>query len=240
MRDQVRLGALCWCLSVEFFVAQFAAQLAIPEHDLFLHDISMLGITTCGVHIWPTSGSTDLLCSPLHMVFNAGITLHGILIILGVWLTRSLWPSGLVAFAALVLIVLGGAGAMIVGAVPLDEGLPLHSHGAVLAVAAPGFAFLLVAALYWFSAPTFARWTALVGALVLLAGYCHTLGGIPFGRGTMERLAVWPQTIWFMVTGALVLASPATQNTGAKAFAPHLWPLRTGARTGAKLKSRHV
>ncbi|MBJ3784329.1 DUF998 domain-containing protein [Devosia sediminis] len=237
MLGQVRLGALCWLMSVQFFVAQFAAQSLYPEHNLFLHDISMLGITTCGVHFWPTSGSSDIQCSPLHVVFNTGIVLHGVLTILGAWLTRSLWPSSLPMSAALLLLALGGVGAMVVGLVPLDYELALHSHGAVTAIAAPGIAFLIMAGVCWASSPTFARWTALTGLVIVLAGLCYSMGIVPFGRGAMERLAVWPQTMWFVGTGAAILIGQQRAAERPKAaIAPALWPLRTGETHGLRLR----
>ena len=242
MRDQIRLGALCWLLSGEFFVAQIVAHLAAPGHNLFLHDISLLGISACGVFEVATSGSVEPVCSPLHVVFNAGIILHGALIMLGVWLTRSLWrPDGLTSLA-LSLLALGGAGAMTVGAYPVDDGMLLHIIGAVIAIAAPGLGFVLLAGSLWARAPTLARWTLLVGLIVLLAGLGHALGGLPLGRGTMERLAVWPQTIWFVALGAVAFSAANGRRAGhhMRIFALRLWPPRTGATHGHAITRRHV
>lgn len=220
MRDQVRIGALCWLSSVEFLVAQLAAHLAWPAHNLFLYDISLLGISDCGVFVVATSGSTDLVCSPLHLVFNIGIVLHGALTMMGVWLTRSLWPASRTAASALLLLALGGAGAMTVGAFPVDDHMLIHIVGAVIAIAAPGLGLLLLSRSVWTTVPTLARWTALVGALVLLAGLGHALGGLPFGRGTMERLAVWPQTLWFVAVGAMLLRTTAVRKPRAAPLRP--------------------
>jgi hypothetical membrane protein len=239
MRDQIRLGALCWLMSAEFFLAQIVAHLAAPGQNPFLHDISLLGISACGVFEVATSGSRDPVCSPLHHVFNIGIVLHGALITLGVWLTRSLWrPDGLTSFA-LALLALGGAGAMTVGAYPVDDNLLLHIIGAVTAIAAPGLGLVLLARSHWTRTPALARWTLLVGLLILLAGLGHALGGLPFGRGTMERLAVWPQTVWFVALGAVVLS--ATNGPRARhIFALSLLPPRTGATHGHAVTRRHV
>jgi hypothetical membrane protein len=205
MRDQLRLGAVFWVLTLEFFVAQFVAQWAAPGYDLFRYDISLLGISTCDVFPAATSGSTDVVCSPLHLVFNAGIILHGLFSILGIWLTRHSWPLDRRASFGLVLMALGGAGAMVVGAFPIDDHLLLHVVGAVFAIAAPGLGFLLLARSLWHSHPTLAKWTAGAGIIVLLSGLGHAIGGQPFGRGTMERLAVWPQTLWYFGVGMALL-----------------------------------
>lgn len=230
MRDQIRLGALCWLMSAEFFVAQTVAHLAAPGHNLFLHDISLLGISACGVFEVATSGSLDPVCSPLHPIFNAGIVLHGALIMAGAWLTRDLWRADRTTALALVLLALGGAGAITVGAYPVDDDMSMHTLGAVTAIAAPGLGFVLLARSHWWRAPTFARWTLLVGLVVLLAGLGHALGGMPFGRGTMERLAAWPQTLWFVALGTILIGAAKGTRTGlGRVFAPRLWPLRTGA-----------
>ena len=160
MRDQIRLGALCWLMSAEFFLAQVVAQMAAPGHDLFLHDISLLGISACGVFEVPTSGSLEPVCSPMHIVFNSGIVVHGALVSLGVWLTRSLWRPDRLTTVALSLLALGGVGAVIVGAYPLDDDLLLHIIGAVTAIAAPGLGFVLLARSHW------------TARLVLHAGRC--------------------------------------------------------------------
>lgn len=241
MRDQIRLGALCWLASAEFFFAQLIAHLAAPGHDLFLHDISLLGISACGVFEVATSGSTDPVCSPLYLVFNVGIALHGALIMLGVWLTRSLWRPDRLTAIALFLLALGGAGGMTVGAYPVDDNMLLHILGAVTAIAAPGLGFVLLAWSHWTRTPALARWTLLVGVIVLLAGLGHAMGGMPFGRGTMERLAVWPQTLWFMGVGAMLLAATRGQRANPSlTFGRRLWPARTGAATRAALTRPHV
>jgi hypothetical membrane protein len=238
MRDRIRLGALCWLASVEFLLAQLVAQMAASGHDLFLHDISLLGISACGVYEVATSGSLDPVCSPLYPVFNLGIVLHGILVILGVWLTRTVWRPDRMTTVALVLLAMGGAGAIMVGAYPIDDNMPLHILGAVTAIAAPGLGFVLLARSHWARNPSLARWTLLAGLIVLLAGLGHALGGQPLGRGTMERLAVWPQTLWFAGVGAMLVGSGASR-AGA-AFGPHLWRPRTGAAHRATINSSHV
>ena len=241
MRDQIRLGALCWLMSAEFFLAQVVAQMAAPGHDLFLHDISLLGISACGVFEVPTSGSLEPVCSPMHIVFNSGIVVHGALVILGVWLTRSLWRPDRLTTVALSLLALGGVGAVIVGAYPLDDDLLLHIIGAVTAIAAPGLGFVLLARSHWTRTPGLARWTLFVGLVVLLAGLGHALGGLPFGRGTMERLAVWPQTVWFVALGAVVIgATNDSRVNHGRYFGPSLWPPRTGATHGHAITRRHV
>lgn len=241
MHGSVRLGALCWLMSVEFFAAQFIAHLASPEHNLFLYDISLLGISNCGIFSVATSGSTDVVCSPLHLVFNTGIVLQGVLIILGVWLTRHIWPTDRMTSTGLFLLALGGIGAMVVGVFPVDDHMLAHILGAVTAIAAPGLGLLLLARTLWTRTPAFARWTGFVGVVVLLGGLGHALGGIPFGRGTMERLAVWPQTLWFIGAGSMLLNAlrePLWREV--RPISSPLWPARTGVSRRPTLSRTNV
>src|SRR5215217_3145577 len=123
MTSQIRLGAIFWLLTVEFFVAQFVAQAAWPTYSMINEDISNLGLV-CG---------TDPVCSPLNLVFNGGMFLNGLLVLLGVWFTRKLWPAGALTTTALWLLAIGGGdGSMLVGLFPLNVFLPLHIVGAIL------------------------------------------------------------------------------------------------------------
>lgn len=208
MGDSIRTGAICMVLTVLFFPAQFVTQLFSPGYDIFLYDISLLGVSSCQVWSVATSGGSDPVCSPLHLLFNIGIIVHGLLSIAGIWLTRHLWPTGGLASTALFLIAVGGVGAMMVGAFPLDDYLLIHVIGAVIAIAAPGVGFVLLAWVLRDLRPKLAFWTVLVGFVILLSGLGHALGGLPFGRGSMERLAVWPQTIWFLCVGVMHFRRP--------------------------------
>lgn len=205
MTSQIRLGAIFWLLTIEFFLAQFIAQAAWPAYSMVLDDISLLGVTTCGTYLNPAPGGTELVCSPLSLVFNIGMALNGALVVLGVWLTRSLWPKGKRTIAALWLLALGGDGSMLVGIFPLNVFLPLHMFGAVLSLGVACFGFFLLGAVLWRTQRTFALYTIATGALALAAFILYVAGIYPFGRGAIERIAAWPHTIWYIVTGFLIL-----------------------------------
>lgn len=208
----IRLGALCLIGTFLFFPAQFLAQWASPEYDILRYDISILGISSCQVHEGATSGQTDPVCSPLYLLFNVGIIVHGFLSIMGIWLTRGIWPKGNATSFALVLLSFGGIGAMMVGAFPLDGDMTLHVVGAVLAIALPGFGFVILARTLRTDFPELMWWTGFVGVLVLLSGLGHALGGQPFGRGAMERLAVWPQTLWYVGIGVFLYSARTVER----------------------------
>lgn len=204
MTGQIRLGAIFWILTVEFFIAQAIAQSAFPGYSLVDMDISALGLTNCaGVD----PNATGIVCSPLNLVFNAGMVINGALVVLGVWFTRTLWPQRLLTTIALwVLAVGGGDGTMLVGFFPLDVSLPLHMAGAILALFVAGFGMLALGVVLWQPYRGFAIYTLATGAVTIVAFILYALEiYLGLGRGIMERIAAWPHTVWYMVAGTLIL-----------------------------------
>lgn len=200
MPSQIRLGAIFWILTVEFFLAQFIAQAAWPEYSMILHDISELGLVSC-----PPTG--PMTCSPLNLLFNGGIILNGVLIVMGIWFTRTLWPAGALTTATLWLLAVGGGdGSMLVGLFPLDVSLPMHMLGATLALFVACFGIMLMGAIHWRTHRAFAVYSIATGAICLAAFVIYVMEiYLGLGRGTMERIAAWPHTVWYIVTGILIL-----------------------------------
>lgn len=204
MTSQIRLGAIFWLLTVEFFIAQAIAQAAFPGYSLIHMDISLLGVSACsGVD----PNALGPVCSPLSLVFNAGMAINGALVVLGVWFTRKLWPQGPLTTAALwILAVGGGDGSILVGLFPLDVSLPMHMIGAILALFVAGFGMLAMAFALWRDHRSFAIYTLATGAITLVAFVLYALEFyLGLGRGVMERIAAWPHTIWYVVAGTLIL-----------------------------------
>lgn len=204
MINQIRLGAIFWILTVEFFIAQAIAQAAFPGYSLVDMDISALGLTNCAGF---DPKATEIICSPLHLVFNAGMVINGALVVLGVWFTRTLWPQRLLTTIALwILAVGGGDGSMLVGFFPLDVSLPLHMVGAILALFVAGFGMLALGVVLWQQYRGFAIYTLATGIVTLVAFILYALElYLGLGRGIMERIAAWPHTLWYMVAGTLIL-----------------------------------
>lgn len=203
MTTEIRLGAIFWILTIEFFIAQAVAQAAFPGYSLVHMDISLLGLTTCNTDL----SATYQGCSPLNLVFNAGMAINGALVVLGVWFTRKLWPQGPLTTAALwILAVGGGDGSILVGLFPLDVSPPMHMIGAILALFVAGFGMLAFSAVLWKHYRGFALYTLATGLVTLIAFVLYALEFyLGLGRGVMERIAAWPHTIWYIVTGTLIL-----------------------------------
>jgi len=202
MSSSIRLGAIFWLLTAEFFLAQIIAQTALPGFSLATQDISLLGVTACGAD----ASASGYACSPLHLVFNAGIFINGMLVVVGLWLTRTMWPQGRLTTAALWLLALGGDGSMLVGLFPLDQNLGLHMFGAALALGVACLGFLVLARVLWPTHRSLAIYTVATGSITLLAFLLY-VAGVDFGlgKGTLERIAAWPHTIWYMTMGVLIL-----------------------------------
>lgn len=212
MPKAVTIGAVCWILTLQFFAGQAIAQAGFAGYDLVNFDISLLGLKSCAALSEATSGSTETLCSPFHAVFNTSIIVLGLLSLAGIWLTRSAWPQTTASRVGFVMLGAGAIGADIVGLAPLDENLTLHIVGAVMALVLPGVAFLVLAYAFRPIRPMLAGINLLVGMVILLGGLGHVLGGVPFGRGIMERLAAWPQTLWYAGVGIMLLVEGRTRR----------------------------
>ena len=206
MTTQIRLGAIFWLLTVEFFLAQFLAQAAWPGYAMAVEDISLLGVTSCGSYVNAAPGGIMPVCSPLSLLFNIGMTLNGALVVLGVWFTRDFWPQTRLRLVALWLLALGGDGTMLAGIFTLDTNPALHLFGAVLALGLSCFGFIALARVVWRSHRAFALYSLATGVLALTGFVLYAAEIYLGGRGTVERLAAWPQTLWYMVTGALILS----------------------------------
>lgn len=198
------LAGLCWLGVGEFFVAEAMAGLHAVNYSPLAHDISFLGLTSCP-YVDAKTGRVLDICSPWHGVMNAGLTLSGLLQIFGALFLWRHWPGRVVRFG-LMLIVLAGIGAALVGRFPLDLNPRFHGWSAITYFSLMPLA-LLVLGFAWRS--TDGKWAALSYA----AGALSALGVVFYaseiylllGRGGMERLAVYPTTIWFMALGAGLL-----------------------------------
>ena len=83
-----QVGGAAWVLTVLYFIGQMVAQAAWKTpYSLIDNRVSDLGSTACGRTV-----ANTLICSPLHAVMNLTFILTGGLILVGLFLTRSIWP----------------------------------------------------------------------------------------------------------------------------------------------------
>src|ERR1700737_1918360 len=89
---RTRLGAVCWLLTGEYFVARPIVAAAWPRPYSYLHNyISDLGNTACGPFAYSQTTSV-YVCSPLHPLMNASFVVVGLLTVAGAVLTWRAWP----------------------------------------------------------------------------------------------------------------------------------------------------
>jgi hypothetical membrane protein len=163
--------------------------------------VSDLGSTACGRTV-----ANTLICSPLHAVMNMTFVLTGVLILIGLFPTRLVWPRRRLATWGLVLLAVAGAGTMLVGLSPENVNVVLHVIGA-LNIPAGNLAMILLGLAIWRDRHGMARFSVaagVVGLLGMLAGpFLVILTG--HGGGLAERIALYPLIIWLIVFGFAIL-----------------------------------
>lgn len=209
-------GAAFVVAAVQFFIAQVVAAAAWnPPYNWRTNVISDLGNTACG--LFAVHGAPSYVCSPRHAVMNASFVLAGILLIAGTVLLWRLWPARRMTRVALVLWLIAGVGKMIVGLVPENTRIGLHTLGATN-ILISAIAILLLSLALRREAPTLAR-AGVIIALVSLAAsvlwsaaqYAGPALDLGLGTGGMERLADYPTDLWLVVVGVGALLSTGTQ-----------------------------
>ena len=208
----VTLGAVLWILTLEFFAGQAIAQVAWrTPYSLLTNSISDLGNTACGT--WPPASvnlkslglSAQYICSPRHTVMNGSFIAAGVLILLGLYLTRSQWPRRRLTAWGRTLLAIGGIGKIIVGLVPENTVILLHFIGA-LGIPCALVGILLLGLATWRTRRGVAV-ASLVMALTGLLGPVITkvaTGGL-HDYGLAERLMEYPIFAWLALMGLVFL-----------------------------------
>lgn len=212
MTRRVKLGAVAWILSLQFFVVQGLVQWAWTTPFSLAHNmISDLARETCG----PLLRAPDITvaCSPWHVLMNASIILNGILIPLGVLWTRSWWPMHRAMTIALAMIAVTAPGHFLVGLFPSDTGPLGHLIGAgsILALGNPGM--VVGGAAAWRER----RGNAIASLVLGLTGIAGTLlflsqVDLGIGLGGMERVAFYPLTLWCGFQGIAIARESSSGN----------------------------
>ncbi|QYC41999.1 hypothetical protein Nocox_21975 [Nonomuraea coxensis DSM 45129] len=205
-RRGVRIGAVCWIAALHNLVVELLVAAAWPSPYSFARNaISDLGNTACGP-FEQIDGSTLQVCSPLHWLMNGSFVAYGLLVVAGAVLTRRAWPARRSATAGLVLLAVSGAGVIVVGLVPENADLALHSVPALIGFVAQNAAMVALGVATTRSAPWLSRFSVACGAAGLAATVLLLVGiDLGLGSGGMERVAANPLTLWLLVTGLWLL-----------------------------------
>ena len=101
-------------MTLLYFIGQAVAQAAwTTPYSLIDNRVSDLGNTACGRTL-----ANTYICSPLQAVMNTTFVLTGVLILVGLFLTRSIWPQRRLTTWALILLGVAGLGTILVGLSP--------------------------------------------------------------------------------------------------------------------------
>jgi hypothetical membrane protein len=203
------VGGAAWVLTVLYFVGQIVAQAAwTTPYSLIDNRVSDLGSTACG-----RTAANTLICSPLYAVMNLTFVLTGVLILVGLLLTRWMCPRRRLTAWGLVLLGVAGVGTMLIGLSPENVNVVLHVIGA-LNIPAGNVAMILLGLAIWRDRrgmASFSVVTGVVGLLGMLAGpFLVILTG--HGGGLAERIALYPLIIWLVVSGIGILTRKRSAN----------------------------
>jgi hypothetical membrane protein len=212
-RAHILWGSFFYIIApLQYFLAQILVAWAWePPYNWNTNYISDLGNTACGMFTLPHD-VPGYVCSPYNLVMNISFVLSGVLLIAGTILLRRFWPQDKRSTTAFVLLLIAGVGRCIVGLVPENTILPLHS------IAALNIPIASVAILFLGSTAFRTHRSLAISAVVASAiGLCATflLGAaesgydaalLGLGYGGMERLASYPMNIWMIAVGIIVIA----------------------------------
>jgi hypothetical membrane protein len=206
-----RIGGVVFVVAtIQYFVAQVVAASAwSPAYNWSKNVISDLGNTACGQ--FSVHGPTSYVCSPLHGVMNGAFVVAGILTIVGTVALWRLWPKRRVATAGLVFWVLSGIGKIVVGLVPENTNLTLHTIAATnLTLGSIGILLLSIA--IHSEHPLLARFGRIVslvgvvgGSLFITAQFVGASVTLGLGIGGIERVAGYPSNLWILVIGIVAI-----------------------------------
>lgn len=200
------MGPFIIVLSSWYFAAQVLVAWVFRPHYSFIDNvISDLGNTGC-----PPPNSD--ICSPLHVVMNVSIIALGVTMIVGAVLVFSEFSFSddarerRAAWAGFVSLALGGAGAVLVGAVPENVNTAqLHTVGTAMVIGFGQLAILILGLALRQIDDWLREFMLVTSLLVLLVGISiagkHQFG---LGAGGAERLAQYPESVWLILFGFYV------------------------------------
>ncbi|HLX89724.1 MAG TPA: DUF998 domain-containing protein [Acidimicrobiales bacterium] len=195
------LGPAVWILAVFYFLAQvFVGWVFRPSYSVVTNYISDLGNTACARY------EGAMVCSPRHAVMNIAFIGLGVVMAVGSLLMYQEFReedeaerrAALVGFSCL---ALSGVGAVLVGCSPENTNHTLHYVGAALAIGVGNLGIFVLGCVL--PVPEALRQFMLffaalsIVALICFAGH-HYFG---LGKGGMERIAAYPETIWMIRFG---------------------------------------
>lgn len=195
MTSRIRLGALAWIATLQFFLVETFAGIHWPGYDFFTDRISDLGAGR----------------SPFHALVDGSMLVQGVLIGGGALLVRTAFPPGRLRDLGIPLIVANGLGVILVGLVPEDANRALHDVGAALLFFSGNLGMIALGPALLHARSTLRA----LGAAAVAFGVAGAIAGVLFAVravsghaiGAFEHVTVDLLPLWLMMTGSVLLAS---------------------------------
>ncbi|YAL81886.1 DUF998 domain-containing protein [Dermacoccaceae bacterium W4C1] len=203
------IGGVLLLLTMQYLIAEqvTAAAWSNPAYSFGRNYISDLGVPEC------VKASDRGVCSPDHALMNGAFVTQGLIVLAAAAVLTGLLGRGWrQAVRALALVY--GVGMIIVGSFPgsYAENLTgdatrttLHSIGALLAILGGNLLILAVGAGVRHTSPRLGVLSLVLGVVGIGAGFASRTTTLGLGVGGIERLAVYPFILWFIVAGALLV-----------------------------------
>jgi hypothetical membrane protein len=195
-------GPLLWILSIQYYVIQLIVALdwRLP-YSLKHNTISDLGNTACRTY------NDSFVCSPLHNLMNGSFVLLGLTMTVGSLLIQSSLTKTKRQKIGIRFMILAGIGTILVGLLPENTVASLHILGAALPFIFGNLAIILLGIELPLSKPLkyYSIISGIVALLAVILFITHFYLGI--GRGGMERIVAYPQSVWMIIIGFYLIYS---------------------------------
>jgi hypothetical membrane protein len=204
-RDRFRLrsAGLNFAPMGVFFLIEAICALVTPGYSYIRHDISFLGYTACFDTGMGLNGSAEQLCPQIYLLLNLALMIAGVAQIAGVATSLTLWPGGWPARVGLGLLAAGAVLLFMVGLFPFNVQPRIHSLSASFNFLMTGLGLVVLG----FALGVRSR----VGAVTLVLGLMSLVGLVFYTigagqlRGLVERIAAYPQIVWYSFAGISML-----------------------------------
>ena len=198
-----RAGLLCWMAAAPLLLTAnvvVGLRWTDPGFSWATNNVSDLGNVTCGV--WDTT-RPRYVCSPWHDVMNVAFVLTSLLLIAGLVLTWRSWSDGRAARSSRWLLLAGATGLGLAGAFPADVDENTHLLAALLVFLCGNIGLVVAGCARTGTLPARLRPVTLTCGVLGVAGAVLFLAqqDLGLGLGGMERVAVFPLTVWACCAG---------------------------------------
>ena len=187
------LGPLIYVLAIQYYCVQIIVAAAWnPPYNWFRNVISDLGNTACGTYV----------CSPLHGLMNASFIMLGLTMTIGSLLIYQEFKENKASLIGFSLMMIAGAGTILVGLFPENTVHVLHTFGALLPFLFGNISLIVLGDSLRLPTP-FRVITIGAGGVALVAFVLYVSGQyLGLHGGGMERLVAYPQAFWLIAFGA--------------------------------------